>query len=159
MTSPKTVSESYERRATEYLEPDQEHYIPEKYQLGILNEYLENRGVQYVTEGKVLSYPIDILGVDGTDTIAIEMKSRNLGRGIDQAARDADLVDHSYLAVWDHSVSDTLQNRVEERDIGLMSIGESVSIISEPSVRSQQLLPKDEIVGIVKSDVRDDSSI
>ncbi|NHN63671.1 hypothetical protein G9463_10230 [Haloarcula sp. JP-Z28] len=153
------VEQEYTKRWAESEDEHSNQYIPEKYQLGILADYLQSEEIVFTTEARVFSYPIDILAVDGDETIAIEMKARNIGRGIEQARRDADVVDYSYLAVWDHSVSTELENRVEDLSIGLLSIDEDVEVISKAESVSQQLCRKENIVNRVLDDVRDDRPV
>lgn len=153
------VEREYTERWIESEEQHRNQYIPEKYQLGILADYLHNEDIVFTTEARVFSYPIDILGIDGDETIAIEMKARNISRGIEQARRDADIVDHSYLAVWEHSISTELKVRFEELSIGLLSVDEEVKIISEADLVAQQLCRKENIVDKVRDDVRDDCPV
>ncbi|WP_324666073.1 hypothetical protein [Haloarcula sediminis] len=159
MADIESVEREYAERWVQSEEQHRDQYIPEKYQLGILTDYLRSEDITFTTEARVFSYPIDILGIDGDVTIAIEMKARNIGRGIEQARRDADVVDHSYLAVWEHSVSTELQERFEELSIGLLSVDEDIEVISESEPVSQQLCRKENIVNKVLDDVRDDCPV
>jgi len=159
MSKVDNVAEEYNRRWTESEERHRNQYIPEKYQLGIIADYLRSEGIVYTTEARVFSYPIDLLCVDGEDTIAIEMKSKDVSRGIEQAQRDADVVDYSYLALWEHRISTELVDEIDKLSIGLMSIDEGVEILSEASSVAQQLCRKENIVEQVLADVRDNCPV
>jgi len=159
MADVESVEQEYTKRWVQSEEQHRNQYIPEKYQLGILADYLRAEDITFTTEARVFSYPIDILGIDGGETIAIEMKARNIGRGIEQARRDADVVDHSYLAVWEHSVTTELEDRFEDLSIGLLSVDEDVEVISEAGSVAQQLCRKENIVNKVLDDVRDDCPV
>ena len=159
MSGIESVAEEYTRRWDESVEQHSDQYIPEKYQLGIIAEYLRSEGVEFTTEARVFSYPIDILALDDGDTVAIEMKSKDVTRGIEQARRDADVVDYSYLAVWEDRVTEDLVERVEDLSIGLMSIDESVTVLSEADTIAQQLCRKEQIVQKVVPDVRNHSAV
>lgn len=153
------ITEHYVERWTESQEDQSKQYIPEKYQLGILTDYLERHKMEYVTEGRIFSSPIDILAARGETTIAIEMKSKNLGRGIEQAHRDASFVDFAFLAVWDHRVSDSLLDRVSDLPIGVMEVGEEVEVIAHPEKLPQQLYKKKNVLEMIHEHVRDDTSV
>ncbi|QIO25558.1 hypothetical protein [Haloarcula sp. JP-L23] len=153
------VEREYAERWVQSEERHRNQYIPEKYQLGILTDYLRSEDITFTTEARVFSYPIDILGIDGDETIAIEMKARNIGRGIEQARRDADVVDYSYLAVWEHSVSAELEDQFEDLSVGLLSVDENIEVISESESVAQQLCRKENIVKKVLDDVRDDCPV
>jgi len=134
-------------------------YIPEKYQLGILTDYLETHGFDYVTEGRVFCYPIDILCVRGETTVAIEMKSEKISRGIEQAWRNSDFVDFSFLAVWEEQISDSLLEEVSNKPIGLLAVGEDIEQVSSPSKTPKQLCSHGEVISTVLEHVRDDTSV
>lgn len=152
MSRAKIVEEHAERwEATR--EEQEEQYIPEKYQLGILTAFLDDLGVQYATEQSIFSYPIDVLCVNGEETMAIEMKSRNIGKGIDQALRNADYVDFSFLAIWEEDLTETLIDRVSDLPIGLLAVGEGVTIASGPDKTAQQLYSNAEVIELVESSV------
>lgn len=159
MTTVDTLNEEYDRFWAESLENHSEQYIPEKYQLGIVAEYLRAEGLCYTTEAQVFHYPIDILAVDGDQTVAIELKSRNISRGIEQALRDADVVDRSYLSVWEEQVTKKLINIVDQHPIGLMGIDSEVTIYSQPEPTTKQLCSKNYIIEMVTSNVRDDGMV
>ena len=159
MADVESVEQEYTKRWVQSEEQHRNQYIPEKYQLGILADYLRGEDITFTTEARVFSYPIDILGIDGDETIAIEMKARNIGRGIEQARRDADVVDYSYLAVWEHSISTELQEEFEDLSIGLLSVGEDIEVISEADSVAQQLCRRENIVNKVLDDVRDDCPV
>lgn len=152
MSGAKIIEEHAERWEASH-DPQEEQYVPEKYQLGILASFLDDLGVQYATEKSIFSYPIDILCVNGDETMAIEMKSRNLGKGIDQALRNADYVDFSFLAVWEDNVSENLVERVSDLPIGLLAVGESVTIESGPDKTGQQLYSNGKVVELVNGNV------
>lgn len=134
-------------------------YIPEKYQLGILTDYLETHGFDYVTEGRVFCYPIDILCVRDETTVAIEMKSEKISRGIEQAWRNSDFVDFSFLAVWEEQISDSLLEEVSNKPIGLLAVGEDIEQISSPTKTPKQLCSHSEVINTVLEHVRDDTSV
>ncbi|WP_440009173.1 hypothetical protein [Halomicrococcus sp. SG-WS-1] len=159
MSKSNHVADEYTQRWVETLKDQDTQYVPEKYQLGILADYLRNEGYEYATEKRVFSYPIDILAIKDEETVAIEMKSKNVGRGVEQAHRDASLVDHAYLAVWDEQISDSLIESVEELPIGLISVGERAEIVVESGDNPQQLCEKENIIELVINDVRDDTAV
>ncbi|MFA9518131.1 hypothetical protein ACERIT_13075 [Halopenitus sp. H-Gu1] len=134
-------------------------YVPEKYQLGILVDFLDELGVRYATEKSIFSYPIDLLCVNRDETMAIEMKSRNIGKGIDQALRNSDYVDYSFLAIWEEDLSDSLIKRVSDLPIGLMAIDGSVNIVSGPQKSGQQLYSNARVVELVGGNVRKHDTI
>lgn len=153
------IAGHYTQRWNESVEAGNKQYVPEKYQLGIIADFLKQHNIKFITEGQVFCYPIDILCTKGETTIAIEMKSKNVSRGIEQARRDADFVDYAFLAVWDHQITDELIQSVEDLPIGLMSVGERVNVVSGPSKTAQQLYRSDDIVELVNQDVRNNSSV
>lgn len=108
-------------------------YWPEKYQLGIVAEYLEKEGYAFITESRLYSIPIDVLGTDGERTISVELKTKDFKRGIQQAERNQTLVAHSYLSVWNEYITDDLVERVDKRGIGLLSVGNHVKCLSTPA--------------------------
>lgn len=126
-------------------------YWPEKYQLGIVKEHLRQKGIDLTTEATLYSIPVDILGFDGSHTYAIELKTKDFGRGIRQAQRNASFADYSYLAVWEEKVTSDLLNRVESFEIGLLSVGVDVECLSTPL----QNTPSDHAREIVKERVAD----
>ncbi|WP_226041312.1 hypothetical protein [Natrinema sp. DC36] len=134
-------------------------YIPEKYQLGILTDYLTTHDLEYTTEGRVFCYPIDILCARRETTVAIEMKSDKVSRGIEQAWRNTDFVDFSYLAVWEERVTDSLVERVEETPVGLFSISENVNQVCAPQKTGEQLCSRDIVFNLIEDNVRDDTPI
>jgi len=107
-------------------------YWTEKYQLGILAHFLKEKGIQYATEARLYSIPIDVLCLQRGRTIAIELKSRDVGRGLKQAERNCAFVDYSFLSVWEEHASETLIDRMEGTNIGLLSIGSNVKCLSPP---------------------------
>lgn len=108
-------------------------YWSEKYQLGILAHFLKEKGIRYTTEARLYSIPIDVLGLQRGQTIAIEMKSRDIGRGLKQAERNRSLVDYSFLSVWEEHATETLVERMEGSKIGLLSVGSDVKCLSPPA--------------------------
>lgn len=136
-----------------------EFYIPEKYQLGILTDYLNTYDFEYTTEGRVFCYPIDVLCARGETTVAIEMKSDKVSRGIEQAWRNTDFVDFSYLAVWEERVTDSLIERVEETPVGLFAVSENVKQVCAPQITGEQLCSRDVVFNLIEDNVRDDTPI
>ena len=134
-------------------------YIPEKYQLGLLTDYLNSHGFDYVTEGRVFCYPIDILCVRQKTTVAIEMKSGKLSRGVEQAQRNSDFVDFSYLAVWEDRINESLLEAVSDEPIGLLAVDNGVKQISSPSKTAEQLCSRGNILSTIREDVRNDPSV
>jgi hypothetical protein len=108
-------------------------YWPEKYQLGIVAEYLEEEGFEFITESRLYSVPVDILATDGEETVSIELKTKDFKRGIQQAKRNQTLVDYSYLSFWEEYVTEDLVNRADRCDIGLLSVGNHVKCLSTPA--------------------------
>lgn len=134
-------------------------YIPEKYQLGILTDYLDTHGFDYTTEGRVFCYPIDLLCARRETTIAVEMKSAKVKRGIEQAWRNSDFVDFSYLAVWEERITDSLIKSVEDTPVGLFAVSEGVEQICTPQKTGEQLCSRDNVFTLIRDDVRNDSSL
>lgn len=157
MSTPEQVESLHLERLND--ETDEEYYIPEKYQLGLLTDYLQTHRFEYVTEGRVFCYPIDLLCVREETTVAIEMKSGKVSRGIEQAWRNSDFVDFSYLAVWEEQVTDELIEEVTELPIGLFAVGAQVEQVSSPQITPKQLCSKDNIINTVKENVRDDAAV
>ncbi|WP_123619198.1 hypothetical protein [Halorubrum sp. CSM-61] len=149
----------YESLWAEQLEESHSYYVPEKYQLGILTHFLDQQDIEYVTEGRIFCYPIDILAINGDSTMAIELKSGKIVRGIEQASRNTDFVDHSFLAVWEEDIDSDLVEEVSNLSIGLMGIGNSVELISLPCKTGKQLCSKENVISTVKNHVRSDSSV
>jgi len=138
---------------------EDEFFIPEKYQLGILTDYLRSHGFQYTTEGRVFCYPIDILCARRETTVAIEMKADNVSRGIEQAWRNSDFVDFSYLAVWEDRVTDSLIESVNETPVGLFVISDDVTQICAPRKTGEQLCSRDMVFSSIEDHVRNDTSL
>ncbi|ELK55159.1 hypothetical protein D320_06103, partial [Haloferax sp. BAB-2207] len=143
----------------ESCENETKQYVPEKYQLGIIADYLQEQNIEFGTEQRIFCYPIDIVGVRNGETYAIEMKSGDLSRGLEQAHRDASFVDYSYLSVWDDRVSESLVEQAENLPIGLMSVGERVEILVEAEKSTQQLCSRENVIKLINGDVRDDASV
>ncbi|OIB58043.1 hypothetical protein BBD46_10270 [Natrialba sp. SSL1] len=108
-------------------------YWPEKYQLGIVAEYLEKEGFEFMTESRLYSIPIDILGTNGKETVSVELKTKDFKRGIQQAERNQTLVNYSYLSVWEEYATEDLVSRIEQCDIGLLSVSDQVKCLSTPN--------------------------
>ncbi|WP_255170068.1 hypothetical protein [Natrononativus amylolyticus] len=141
------------------MEEQHDHYIPEKYQLGIITDYLQSHDFEFATEKRIFSYPIDVLAVKRGTTVAIEMKSKNVTRGVEQAHRDASLVDYAFLAVWEHNISEPLIERVSDLPIGLMSVGDRIHVLSGPIVEPQQLCDREIVIDLVINEVRNDAPV
>jgi len=134
-------------------------YIPEKYQLGVLTDYLDTHGFDYVTEGRVFCYPIDILCARDETTVAIEMKSGKISRGVEQAWRNSDFVDFSYLAVWEEQVTESLLETISDKPIGLFAVDEGIEQVCSPTKTPKQLCSHDKVLTTVRNHVRDDTSV
>jgi hypothetical protein len=147
------IIEQYNERWTASHEETDEQYVPEKYQLGIVVDFLDTVGISHRTEQSIFSYPIDVLCVNDRETIAIELKSRNVGKGIQQALRNSDYVDFSFLAVWKKDVTEALLERVSDLPIGLLAVDEDVEIASSPEKTSQQLCRQEKVIDLVIGDV------
>lgn len=154
-----SVADQYTERWIESCENDTKQYIPEKYQLGIIAEHLRENNIEFVTEERVFCYPIDIVGVRNDETFAVEMKSGDISRGLEQAHRDASFVDYSYLAVWDECVNESVINQAENLPIGLMSVGQSVEILVEAVKSAQQLCSRESVIKSINGEIRDDASL
>lgn len=105
-------------------------YFSEKYQLGILEDYFRTESIQYDTEFELYSIPIDIVALNDTDVITIELKSKDFSRGIRQANRNCDFADYSYLAMWSSNISEALIERADNTEIGLIAIDGDVKFVS-----------------------------
>lgn len=152
MSGVEPIKEHANRLAVEH-ETEDKQYVPEKYQLGIVTDFLSELGIDYATEQSIFNYPIDVLCANSEETMAIELKSRNIGKGIDQALRNADYVDFSFLAVWEEDVSETLIERVSDLPIGLLAVGESINIVSCPDKTGQQLYSNAKVNRLVDGNV------
>jgi hypothetical protein len=108
-------------------------YWPEKYQLGIITHYLRDENISYVVEPTLFSIPIDVLGARNGEAYAIELKTKDFKRGIEQAERNTSFVDYSYLAVYKERVTEDLISRLDDSPAGLFSVGEHVECLSPPS--------------------------
>jgi len=146
--------QQYEQRWEDLLAQEGSYYTPEKYQLGLVADFLKQHGVSYTTEGEVFCYPIDVLGVKRGTTIAIELKSRNIKKGIQQAQRNTDFVDYSFLSVWENRATETLLSKVEDLDIGLLAVDDDISVYSGPEKTSQSLCKRSNIIETILNDVR-----
>ena len=138
---------------------DEEFFLLEKYQLGILTDHLKTHGFEYTTEGRVFCYPIDILAARDNTTVAIEMKAEKVSRGVEQALRNSDFVDFSYLAVWEERITDSLIDTVANTPVGLFSVAESISQCSPPRKTAQQLCSREQVFSSVEDHVRDNASV
>lgn len=108
------------------------HYWPEKYQLGIVSDFLTKRGIQHKTEFLVDYAPIDVVGYDSGETYAIELKTKNIKKGIRQALRNRTFVEYSYLAIWAENITEETFQKCSNKPIGLLSIGSEVEVLTEP---------------------------
>jgi len=134
-------------------------YWPEKYQLGIIKEYLREENIEFETEATLYSIPVDVLGFDGSDTYAIEMKTKDFGRGIRQAQRNTSFVDFSYLAVWEEKATKDLKKRIESLDIGLLSVGVKVKCLSTPLQNDPSDHAREVVIERVADNVRKQYSL
>lgn len=100
-------------------------YTPEKYQLGIITDYLKKNKFKFSTEVSMYSIPIDIAYIDGNDIITIELKSKDVKKGLAQAQRNLLYVDYSYLAVWSSNLSETSIDKFQSSDVGLISVDDT----------------------------------
>jgi hypothetical protein len=130
-------------------------YWPEKYQLGFLREYLHDHGIAFVTEPYLFSIPIDILGARDDETFAVELKTKDFGRGINQAERNCSFVDFSYLSVWDERATEDLVARVEETPIGLLAVGDRVECLSRAGQNDPSEHARSRAMELVVDNVRE----
>lgn len=137
----------------------EDRYVPEKYQLGVVVDWLIRNDIVYTTEGVVFSHPIDVLGTKYGSTVAVELKSRNIGKGIEQARRNCDYVDFSYLSVWEEDVTPTLVDRVEETPVGLLGIADEISLHSPATQTDKELCSRETIRETIDYDVRGHSPV
>lgn len=151
-----SASRRYAEKWQETLDREQSYYVPEKYQLGIVADYLSKHEISYTTEGEIFCYPIDILAVKRGTTIAIELKSRNIGSGIEQAQRNTDFVDYSFLSLWDDNITDSVLDRIADLNIGLLGIDGSVTVYSGPTKTGQELCKRSSVIETILDDVRGD---
>lgn len=159
MSTEELVQTLQEEEEKLHFETSVEFFIPEKYQLGILTDFLDTNGFEFTSEGRIFCYPIDILCARGETTVAIEMKSSNVGRGVEQAWRNTDFVDFSYLAVWEERVNDSLIERVEDTPVGLFAISEKVKQVSSPRKTAVQLCSQDVVYSSIEDHVRNDPPV
>ena len=153
------ASEAYEEKWEQLLEQNESYYVPEKYQLGIVTDFLDAHEIEYTTEAEVFCYPLDLVAVKRETTIAIELKSRNVSRGVEQALRNSDYVDYSYLSVWEQKITDDLVDQFDDLPIGLIGVDQGVRVYSGPAKTSQQLCKRESIFQLVDSDVRSDPPV
>lgn len=128
-------------------------YLSEKYQLWILEDYFEQKGYDCAFEVNLYSIPIDIIAKRKPETVAIEMKSQNSKRGIEQAQRNQRFVDKSYLSVWEVNVTDRLIKRAEGLDVGLLSVGDEVKQLSEPTLSDPNPYARERAIKRVENEV------
>jgi len=107
-------------------------YWSEKYQLGILTDFLRQKNIQYITEASAYSVRMDLACVKRDTALSIELKSQDFGRGISQAERNCTMVDYSFLSVYDELVTENLIERVDSLPIGLLSVDNRVKCLSPP---------------------------
>ncbi|SDM50600.1 hypothetical protein SAMN04487949_1891 [Halogranum gelatinilyticum] len=129
-------------------------YWSEKYQLGIVADYLREEGYQFATEARLYSIPIDIVALQGNTTVAVELKSRDFKRGINQAERNTSVVDFSYLSVWEENITDDLVSRIDDSPIGLLSVGTHVKCLSPPVRNDPSTHAKSRVQEYVRNHVR-----
>lgn len=108
-------------------------YWTEKYQLGIVTDFLREKGIEYATEVPIYSKRIDVIGLQRNQILAIELKSQDFKQGIQQAERNSKLVDYSFLCVWSEGVTEHLIERVDKLDIGLFAVNNQVKCLSPPA--------------------------
>lgn len=156
---PTSATEEYEERWADLKEKGSEYYTPEKYQLGIVMDFLDSQDVTYITEGQVYCYPIDILAEHRGKTMAIELKSGDIARGIEQARRNADFVDHSFLSIWESDVTDELLEEVSDLPIGLIGVDTDVQIYSSPSTKTERLCDSSYVIDVIEDNVRSKSPV
>jgi len=128
-------------------------YWSEKYQLGILTEFLKQKGIQYSTEATIYSLRVDLVGVQRDRTLAIEMKSKDFQRGIKQAERNQSFVDYSFLSMWEENIPQDAVSQLENSNIGLLSINSNVQCLSSPSICNSSDHAKDRVKQQVIEDV------
>lgn len=148
-----SASQAYANEWEQSFSQEDTHYVPEKYQLGIVADYLSKHDIIYTIEGEIFCYPIDILALKRNSTIAIELKSGNIRRGIEQAKRNADFIDYSFLSIWETDVTNNLLDRVTDLNIGLIGVDESVRIYSGPYKTDKQLCSHSRIIEVITDDV------
>lgn len=134
-------------------------YWPEKYQLGFVREYLQEKNIEHVTEPLLFSIPIDVLGVRDDDVFAVELKTKDFKRGIKQADRNRSFVDYSYLSVWEERVTNDLLERLEDTPIGLLAVGDSVKCLSTARRNNPSAHAQVRAMERVIDDVREHSTI
>jgi len=129
------------------------HYKPEKYQIGALKQFFNKKGFEYIFEANMYSIPIDVLCKKGDTVMAIELKSRNSKRGIEQALRNLYFADYSFISVWEDNITSALIERVENEPIGLIAIGHDVKFISPPSKNDVEKYPRNKAEQVITSGV------
>jgi hypothetical protein len=87
------------------------------------------------------------------------MKSGKLGRGVEQAWRNSDFVDFSYLAVWEDRINESLLEAVSDKPIGLFAVDEDIKQVSSPAKTPEQLCSRDMIFSTIREDVRNDPPV
>jgi hypothetical protein len=87
------------------------------------------------------------------------MKSGKLQRGVEQALRNSDFVDFSYLAVWEDRINKSLLETVSDEPIGLLAVDDEVKQLSPPTKTGEQLCSRDIIFSTVGENVRNDTSV
>lgn len=128
-------------------------YWSEKYQLGILTDFLRKKGIQYITEASAYSVRMDLACVQRDTTFSIELKSRDFGRGISQAERNCTMVDYSFLSVYEEQVTENLVERVDSLPIGLLSVDNRVKCLSPPDKNKPSNYARSRVRELVLKDV------
>ncbi|GAB3676780.1 hypothetical protein [Halopiger thermotolerans] len=128
-------------------------YISEKYQLGIITPFLREEGWEFTTEAKLYAVRVDIVGFNGEDTIAIELKSKDFKRGRKQAERNCSFVDYSYLAMWKENIPKDAVERLEDSDIGLLEIDTEVKRLSPASESNPSDYAKTRVKDIIHDQI------
>lgn len=134
-------------------------YISEKYQLGIVLPYLEEKGYQYTTEADLYSIPVDIIGAKEDVTVAVELKSKDFTRGVEQAKRNLSFVDHSYLAMWEERIPERAEKKLNDSKIGLLSVNSDVECLSSPRQSSASEYARKRVLDRINDDIRKQSSL
>lgn len=128
-------------------------YVSEKYQLGILIDYLDRQGFDYVREGMLYGISIDTIGYNGDSVYTFECKTKDFKRGIYQATRNLDFADHSYLVVWENRLSERLADRIKDEDIGLISVDNEANVIVEAPENSPNNFAREEAKKLITEHV------
>lgn len=129
-------------------------YISEKYQLGMVAEFLREKEIEYITEGVLYSVPIDILGLQNGEVVSIELKSRDIKDGLAQAKRNMMFSDRVYVSVWEDQLSSNRVEDLEKSPIGMIAVEDDVSIVSEAKPINPNQFAKDVAVNVIRDGIR-----